>query len=109
MADGIKEARNNAEPLSECRCHQQAGVAHEPGLIERHSHRIDGRWADGIVRQVVHHMSEPPDRAPTAHTVVTKALLRRTFKRQGRTEPRASRGESRIRHRRIATYDGGPG
>ena len=46
------------QPLRERRGHQQAGVADQPLLVERHAHRIEVDRPLGNVRTVMHHMGD---------------------------------------------------
>jgi hypothetical protein len=84
------------QPIRQRGRHQQARVADQPLLIEPNLHRVEARRAFGNVRAVMHHSGDlltgpqPPD------TTAIKALLRRTFKSQARTEPSALLGGSRL-------------
>ena len=84
------------QPIRQRGCHQQAGVTDQPLLIEPNLHRVQVRRTFGNVRAAVHHMGDLLTGPQPPHTTATKALLRRTFKTQARTEPSASLGGSRL-------------
>ena len=88
------------QPVRERRV-QQAGVADQPLLVERHAHRVQV-CRPGNVRTVMHHMGDLLTGPRLPHTIALKSLLRRTFKPQARTEPTPLRGGSRVSARYVA-------